>query len=84
MEVKGMREDLVKILKMLSEGKLNVEKSAELIDAMYKKEEKEIENMHKLQLFLILKNNKKGVILDEQFIFNTCKLKKEYAYIWVF
>jgi len=42
MEVKGMREDLVKILKMLSEGKLNVEKSAELIDAMYKKEEKDL------------------------------------------
>ena len=34
--------------------------------------------------YLILKNNKKGVILDEQNIFNTCKLKKEYAYIWVF
>ena len=35
-----MREDLVKILKMLSEEKLNVEKSAELIDAMYRKREK--------------------------------------------
>ena len=33
-----MRDDLIKILTMLSEGKLNVEKSAELIDVMYKKE----------------------------------------------
>lgn len=38
-----MREDLVKVLTMLSEGKLNVEKSAEIIDAMYKKEEKYLE-----------------------------------------
>ncbi|MDV4151049.1 hypothetical protein R0131_09380 [Clostridium sp. AL.422] len=37
-----MREDLIKVLTMLSEGKLNVEKSAELIDAMYKKEEKDL------------------------------------------
>lgn len=38
-----MREDLVKVLTMLSEGKLNVEKSSELIEAMYKKEKKELE-----------------------------------------
>lgn len=42
-----MREDLVKVLTMLSEGKLNVEKSADLIDAMYKKEEKEIQIIDK-------------------------------------
>ncbi|MDZ7548704.1 SHOCT-like domain-containing protein, partial [Clostridium perfringens] len=42
-----MREDLVKVLTMLSEGKLNVEKSAELIEAMYKKEEKEIQVVDK-------------------------------------
>ncbi len=42
-----MREDLVKVLTMLSEGKLNVEKSAELIDAMYKKEEKAIQIVEK-------------------------------------
>jgi len=39
----GMREDLVKVLTMLSEGKLNVEKSSELIEAMYKKEEKDLQ-----------------------------------------
>lgn len=42
-----MREDLIKILTMLSEGKLNVEKSAELIDVMYKKEEKDIQIVEK-------------------------------------
>ncbi|WP_308780705.1 hypothetical protein [uncultured Clostridium sp.] len=42
-----MREDLIKILTMLSEGKLNVEKSAELIDVMYKKEEKAIQIVEK-------------------------------------
>ncbi len=42
-----MREDLVKVLTMLSEGKLNVEKSAELIDVMYKKEEKAIQIVEK-------------------------------------
>lgn len=42
-----MREDLVKVLTMLSEGKLNVEKSAELIEVMYKKEEKEIQVVDK-------------------------------------
>lgn len=42
-----MREDLVKVLTMLSEGKLNVEKSTELIEAMYKKEEKEIQVVDK-------------------------------------
>jgi hypothetical protein len=47
LEGKGMREDLVKVLTMLSEGKLNVEKSAELIEAMYKKEEKEIQVVDK-------------------------------------
>ena len=38
-----MKEDLLKVLTMLSEGKLNVEKSAELIEAMYAKEEKNLE-----------------------------------------
>lgn len=38
-----MREDLVKVLTMLSEGKLNVEKSADLIEAMYTKEEENLE-----------------------------------------
>lgn len=38
-----MREDLLKVLTMLSEGKLNVEKSADLIEAMYAKEEKNLE-----------------------------------------
>ena len=42
-----MREHLIKILTMLSEGKLNVEKSAELIDVMYKKEEKAIQIVEK-------------------------------------
>lgn len=42
-----MRDDLIKILTMLSEGKLNVEKSAELIDVMYKKEEKAIQIVEK-------------------------------------
>lgn len=42
-----MREDLIKVLTMLSEGKINVEKSAELIDAMYKKEEKSLEVISK-------------------------------------
>ena len=42
-----MRENLVKVLTMLSEGKLNIEKSADLIDAMYKKEEKEIQIIDK-------------------------------------
>ena len=42
-----MRYDLIKILTMLSEGKLNVEKSAELIDVMYKKEEKAIQIVEK-------------------------------------
>ena len=38
-----MREDLVKVLTMLSEGKLNVEKTSELIEAMYNKEEKNLQ-----------------------------------------
>ena len=29
-------------------------------------------------------NNKKGVILDDKYIFGASKLKEEYAYIWVF
>ena len=33
-----MREDLLKVLTMLSEGKLNIEKSADLIEALYAKE----------------------------------------------
>lgn len=36
-----MREDLIKILSMISEGALEVEKAADLIEAMYQKEEKE-------------------------------------------
>ena len=42
-----MRDDLMKILTMLSEGKLNVEKSAELIEVMYKKEENAIQIVDK-------------------------------------
>lgn len=38
-----MREDLLKVLNMLSEGKLNIEKSADLIEAMYAKEENNLE-----------------------------------------
>ncbi|MGG7144484.1 SHOCT-like domain-containing protein [Clostridium nigeriense] len=38
-----MREDLLKVLTMLSEGKLNIGKSADLIEAMYVKEEKSLE-----------------------------------------
>ena len=41
-----MRADLLKVLTMVSEGKLEVEKSADLIEAMYKKEEKPIENVN--------------------------------------
>lgn len=37
-----MREDLVKILDMIAEGKLEVGKGADLIEAIYKKEEKEL------------------------------------------
>ena len=38
-----MREDLLKVLTMISEGKLNVEKGADLIEAMYVNEEKSLE-----------------------------------------
>ncbi|WP_195619360.1 hypothetical protein [Clostridium paraputrificum] len=41
-----MRADLLKVLTMVSEGKLEVEKSADLIEAMYKKEDKPIENVN--------------------------------------
>ena len=42
-----------------------------------------IEEWLKIVESVVLKS-KKGVILGEQYIFNTCKFKKEYAYIWVF
>ena len=35
-----MKEEISRILKMLEEGKIDSEKAAELIDALYKKEEK--------------------------------------------
>ena len=41
-----MRADLLKVLTMVSEGKLEVEKGADLIEAMYKKEDKSIENVN--------------------------------------
>lgn len=40
-----MREDLLKVLNMLVEGKLEVEKGADLIEAMYTKEEKMVETI---------------------------------------
>ena len=41
-----MRADLLKVLTMVSEGTLEVEKSADLIEAMYKKEDKPIGNVN--------------------------------------
>ena len=41
-----MRADLLKVLTMVSEGTLEVEKSADLIEAMYKKEDKAIGNVN--------------------------------------
>lgn len=41
-----MRADLLKVLTMVSESKLEVEKCADLIEAMYKKEDKPIENIN--------------------------------------
>lgn len=41
-----MREDLVKVLKMLSEGKINIEKCADLVEAMYKNKETNITNVN--------------------------------------
>lgn len=41
-----MRADLLKVLTMVSEGKLEIEKSADLIEAMYKKEDKAIGNVN--------------------------------------
>lgn len=40
-----MREDLLKVLNMVTEGKLNVEKAADLIEAMYQKEESDIKKI---------------------------------------
>lgn len=41
-----MREDLLKVLTMISKGNLEVEKGADLIDAMYKKEDKALDNIN--------------------------------------
>ncbi|HDK7174443.1 TPA: hypothetical protein PTV31_000985 [Clostridium botulinum] len=41
-----MREDLVKVLKMLSEGKINIEKCADLVEAIYKNKETNITNVN--------------------------------------
>ncbi|EJE7236045.1 TPA: hypothetical protein PTV43_003075 [Clostridium botulinum] len=41
-----MREDLIKVLKMLSEGKINIEKCADLVEAMYKNKETNITNVN--------------------------------------
>lgn len=40
-----MREDLIKILKMLSEDRIDVEKCADLIEAMYTNNETNISNL---------------------------------------
>lgn len=57
-----MREDLLKVLSMLSEGKLNVERSADLIEAMYAKEEKGLEVVkgYDKRMFRILVDSAKG------------------------
>lgn len=41
-----MREDLIKVLKMLSEGKINIEKCADLVEAIYKNKETNIINVN--------------------------------------
>lgn len=41
-----MREDLIKVLKMLSEGKINIEKCADLVEAIYKNKETNIANVN--------------------------------------
>ncbi|EKO1912093.1 hypothetical protein PZQ55_001127 [Clostridium botulinum] len=41
-----MREDLVKVLKMLSDGKINIEKCADLVEAIYKNKETNITNVN--------------------------------------
>ncbi|ENK0837790.1 hypothetical protein AB2Z22_001110 [Clostridium botulinum] len=41
-----MREDLIKVLKMLSEGKINIEKCADLVEAIYKNKETNITNVN--------------------------------------
>ncbi|APH17100.1 hypothetical protein NPD5_3718 [Clostridium sporogenes] len=41
-----MREDLIKVLKMLSEEKINIEKCADLVEAIYKNKETNITNVN--------------------------------------
>ncbi|EPY2307012.1 SHOCT-like domain-containing protein [Clostridium sporogenes] len=41
-----MREDLIKVLKMLSEGKINIEKCVDLVEAIYKNKETNITNVN--------------------------------------
>ena len=56
-----MREDLLKVLTMLSEEKLSIEKSADLIEAMFEKEEKNlkvVKNYDKRVLRVIVDSTK--------------------------
>lgn len=56
-----MREDLLKVLTMLSEEKLSIEKSADLIEAMFEKEEKNlkvVKNYDKRVLRVIVDSSK--------------------------
>lgn len=56
-----MREDLLKVLTMLSEEKLSIEKSADLIEAMFEKEEKSLDivkNYDKRMLKVIIDSSK--------------------------
>lgn len=56
-----MREDLLKVLTMLSEEKLSIEKSADLIEAMFAKEEKSLDivkNYDKRMLKVIIDSSK--------------------------
>ena len=87
-----MKLEMFKLQKLLSlmDKKYLLKKLKDLL----KKENKDLkinkikENSKEVMLKIVesvaVLKNKKGVILDEQFIFNTCKFKKKYANIWVF
>ena len=61
-----MRADLLKVLTMVSEGKLEVEKGADLIEAMYKKEDKVKVNLPVAVITSILKaTGKLPIKVDE-------------------
>lgn len=56
-----MREGLLKVLTMISKGNLEVEKGADLIEAMYKKEDKALDNInYDRRMFRILVDSADG------------------------